>query len=221
MLDIILIKKSLYLSFIAVTLFLFGCGTGTNTTGDAPSTKERYAEILAAMGEDYSEEDIEKLFEDYDENFLEEFISLLEKELLTEKGEEDPITDFTPEESDIVLKDDTLTNIDLLENFIAVAGEKGNDNESQIRIVKYVPQGIQIYDLKSSYDEEQDQRWISVTPDMSYYTPSEDDVQDVFNNASQQCNYMEKDTESEEWFYKLYECRTNWEYRILPVIHDI
>lgn len=128
--------------------------------------------------------------------------------------------DYKPNETDIVLKDNTLTNVPLLEKFIDIAGQKGSDNESQIRIVTYVAEGAIIYDLQSRYDATVGHRWIDVTPDLSHYTPGEESYQDVFNSGPQQCGYMEKDTQSEEWFYKLYECRTNWEYRILPVVEE-
>jgi hypothetical protein len=124
---------------------------------------------------------------------------------------------YTPNETDIVLKnDELLENKSELEDFIAVAG---TNSESHIRIVKWKPgQGVIIYDLQSRYDQNQDVGWIDVIPDLTYYEPLEDEVPDVFNQAPQQCGSMFKD--SEEGFYKLYECRTNLEYRILPVVED-
>lgn len=122
---------------------------------------------------------------------------------------------YMQNETDIVLKNSNLlVNKDILEDFIEVAG-KGND--SHIRIVKHVlGRGAIIYDLESRYDKNADQGWIEINPDMTYYKPLEDDFYDVFNQAAQQCGELSKDVE--EGFYKLYECRTNWEYRLLPIV---
>ncbi|ADU29105.1 hypothetical protein [Evansella cellulosilytica] len=141
----------------------------------------------------------------------------------SENMNEDDQEGYVPSETDIIFKENTLTNVELLDQFVEVAGEKGNDNESKIRIVKYVSQGVMIYDLQSRYDDTVGHRWIEVLPDMSYYQSYEGETQDVFNNAPQQCNYMEKHTTSEhpdDEYYKLFECRTHWEYRILPVVGE-
>ncbi|ASK64025.1 hypothetical protein CFK37_18625 [Virgibacillus phasianinus] len=132
---------------------------------------------------------------------------------LEEQDKEDTLIEFTPNEKDVILKDNVLKNKDILEDFMKVAGE---NNESQIRVVKYVKsQGVIIYELKSRYDANADEGWISVDPDLSHYKPTENEVQDVFNNAPQQCGYMSKD--KIEGYYKLNKCRTNWEYRLLPI----
>ncbi|RDW15106.1 hypothetical protein [Oceanobacillus chungangensis] len=123
---------------------------------------------------------------------------------------------YIPNESDVVFKNNALSNKDILDNFVEVAGE---NNESQIRVVKYQTKGVIIYDLESEYDSNANVGWIMVKPDLSYYKPTENEVQDViFNNASQQCAYMSID--EEEGFYKLNECRTHWEYRLLPIVND-
>lgn len=128
-----------------------------------------------------------------------------------QKGEE-----FHPTEDDIVSKNNHLINKDILEGFMKVAGENGEDNESEIRVVKDEGvKGVLIYHLKSSYDNNADQRWIEVRPDLSHYRASEDDTQDVFNNAPQQCGYMSKD--ELVGYYKLNECRTHWDYRFPPI----
>lgn len=121
---------------------------------------------------------------------------------------------YMQNETDVVLKNSNLlVNKDILEDFITVAGKK---NESHIRIVKHVlGRGAIIYDLESRYDKNADQGWIEVTPNMTYYRPLEKDFYDVFNQAPQQCGDLSKDVE--EGFYKLHECRTNWEYRLLPI----
>lgn len=122
---------------------------------------------------------------------------------------------YMQNETDIVLKNSNLlVNKDILEEFIEVAGK---ENDSHIRIVKHVlGRGAIIYDLESRYDKNADQGWIEINPDMTYYKPLEDDFYDVFNQAPQQCGKLSKDVE--EGFYKLYECRTNWEYRLLPIV---
>lgn len=56
-----------------------------------------------------------------------------------------------------------------------------------------------------------------VYSDLSHYRASDDEVQDVFN-TNQQCGYMSKD--EIEGNYKLHECRTHWEYRLLPTGED-
>ncbi|WP_121615526.1 hypothetical protein [Virgibacillus halodenitrificans] len=127
--------------------------------------------------------------------------------------------EFHPDEDDVVLKNNELKNKDILEDFMKVAGENGKNNKSEIRVVKDEGAiGVLIYDLKSRYDKKADQAWIGVIPDLSHYRASENEVQDVFNNARQQCSYMSKD--EAEGYYKLNECRTHWEYRFLPIIGD-
>lgn len=86
-----------------------------------------------------------------------------------QKGEE-----FHPDEDDVVLKNNELKNKDILEEFMKVAGENGENNESEIRVVKDEGvKGVLIYDLKSRYDKNADQRWIGVIPDLSHYSASE------------------------------------------------
>ncbi|CQR48464.1 hypothetical protein BN1058_02834 [Paraliobacillus sp. PM-2] len=132
------------------------------------------------------------------------------------KGDEEQIKAFYPDEKDVVLKDGNLKNKDTLEKFMKVAGENGEDNESEIRIVKNEGiKGVLIYDLRSRYDKNADQRWIEVYPDLSYYSAAENESQDVFNHAPQQCGFMSKD--ETEGYYILNECRTNLEYRFLPI----
>ncbi|MFD2627597.1 hypothetical protein [Oceanobacillus kapialis] len=129
---------------------------------------------------------------------------------------EEELPEYQPDENDVVWKNNQLKNKNTLEEFIKVAGENGKDNTSEIRVVKDEgPQGVLIYDLESRYDENADQSWIRVTPDLSYYNALENETQDVFNNAPQQCGYMAKD--EEQGFYKFYECRTHWEYHFLPL----
>ncbi|NBJ69543.1 hypothetical protein [Roseburia sp. 1XD42-34] len=130
------------------------------------------------------------------------------------RAENEQIKEFIPDEDDVVWKNNKLKNKDMLEEFMKIAGENGKNNTSEIRVVKDEgEQGVLIYDLKSMYDKDADQSWILVTPDDSYYSAIENEVQDVFNSR-QQCGYMEKD--EQEGYYKLFECRTHWEYRLLP-----
>src|SRR5699024_12514120 len=49
---------------------------------------------------------------------------------------EEELEVYVPEESDIIYKSGTITNRDALETFIETAGENGDDNESNIRVVK-------------------------------------------------------------------------------------
>lgn len=125
---------------------------------------------------------------------------------------------YIPNETDVVLKNDNLlVNKDILEDFITVAGK---NNESHMRIVKHVlGRGAILYDLESRYDKNANQGWIEVTPNLTHYKPLEDDFYDLFIQAPQQCGDLSKDVE--EGFYKLYECRTNWEYRLLPIVSDL
>jgi len=133
-----------------------------------------------------------------------------------EQSQEEPLEDYVPGEDDVVVSNTELKNKDILEGFIEIAGENGENNEREIKVVKDEGEkGVLIYELKSRYDENADQAWIDVFPDLSYYRASEDEVQDVFNNARQQCGYMEKD--EGQGFYKLYECRTHWEYHFIPI----
>ncbi|MEN2467877.1 hypothetical protein [Ornithinibacillus sp. JPR2-1] len=126
--------------------------------------------------------------------------------------------EYIPSETDVVFKHNALRNVELLEEFIETAGGNGEDNESHIRIVKYEPQGALIYDLQSRYDENANQSWIEVKPDLSYFNTSEVPVQDVFYNAPEQCWYMSKDTE--KGYYKFHECRTHWEYYLFPIVSN-
>ncbi|WP_164215627.1 hypothetical protein [Virgibacillus sp. YIM 98842] len=135
-----------------------------------------------------------------------------------EQSKEEPLEEYVPGEDDVVVSNTELKNKDILEDFMEIAGENGENNESEIKVVKDEGEkGVRIYELKSRYDENADQAWIDVFPDLSYYRASEDEVQDVFNNARQQCGYMEKD--EFQGFYKLYECRTHWEYHFIPIDH--
>ena len=141
-----------------------------------------------------------------------------QENVVKEQRQEQTLEEYIPNETDVVFYHNALKNKDILEEFSKVAGENGEDNESQIRVVKYESKGPIIYDLKSRYDETADQAWIEVAPDLSYFIPSETETQDVFNNASQQCGYMSKDTV--KGYYKLNECRTHWEYWLLPIVSD-
>lgn len=133
--------------------------------------------------------------------------------------EEQKVEEFHPNEDDVVLHHNDLKNKDLLEAFMEDAGENGVNNESEIRVIKDEgANGVMIYDLKSRYDKNANQAWIDVFPDLSNYRASENEVQDVFNNGHQQCGYMSKD--ETEGYYKLNECRTHWEYRLLPITSD-
>ena len=126
--------------------------------------------------------------------------------------------EFHPAKDDIVLKNNELKNKEQLEEFMKNAGENGENNESEIRVVKDErANGVLLYDLKSRYDKNANQRWIEVIPDLSHYNPPENEVQDVFNTP-QQCSYMSKDRT--EGYYKLNECRTHLEYRFLPIIDN-
>lgn len=134
----------------------------------------------------------------------------------SEEEVETQTKEYIPEETDVVFKNDALRNKDALENFIETAGANGKDNESQIRIVKYEPEGVLIFNLQSRYDENANQAWIEVEPDLEYFDESKVISQDVFYNAPQQCWYMSKDME--QGFYKFHECRTNWEYHLFPIV---
>lgn len=176
-------------SLILLTLLLGGC----NTTGTY-SAKDTYPD----------QEQKNDLSGDSRDNSLEG------------QKEEETVKEYIPNESDVILKNNDLENGNILKNFMEVAGE---NNESQIRIVKYVrSQGVIIYDLKSRYDKNAKEGWIRVVPDLSYYKASENEVQDVFNSAPQQCGDLSKNIV--EGYYTLNKCRTHWEYRLLPVISD-
>lgn len=135
-----------------------------------------------------------------------------------EQSQEEPLEEYVPNEDDVVYKNNELKNKDILEAFMETAGENGQDNESEIRVVKDEgDQGVLIYDLQSGYEKSVDQAWIMVYSDLSHYRALDDEVQDVFN-TDQQCGYMSKD--EIEGNYKLHECRTHWEYRLLPTGED-
>ncbi|OZU87520.1 hypothetical protein CIL03_15610 [Virgibacillus indicus] len=129
------------------------------------------------------------------------------------EGEKIQEETYIPNEEDVIFKNNKMRNKERLDEFVKTAGD---NNESQIRVVKYEEHGAIIYDLKSRYDENAGVGWVRVSPDLSYYHTAEDEVQDVFNNAPQQCANISKDTA--EGYYKLHECRTNWEYRLLPIV---
>ncbi|WP_102029044.1 hypothetical protein [Salirhabdus sp. Marseille-P4669] len=187
-------NKRLFVMFGALfTLFLAGCNTTEEQNGSDGTTKEELQSETSIDGKDDSSE-------------------------VPDESNEEPIEEYVPNESDIVLKANTLTNVKILEEFMEIAGENGQDNEREIRVVKVDNQGSIIYDLQSRYDANANQAWIEVRPDMTYYQTYEGEVQDVFNNAPQQCSYMTKD--EIEGYYKLFECRTHWEYRILPVVTE-
>ncbi|WP_077298578.1 hypothetical protein [Virgibacillus pantothenticus] len=162
--------------------------------------------------------------EDYDNAFsLRSAVLIAQEQLRKREGirkatdnraENEQIKEFIPDEDDVVWKNNKLKNKDILEEFMKIAGENGKNNTSEIRVVKDKgAQGVLIYGLKSMYDKNADQSWIRVTPDDSHYIATENEVQDVFNSR-QQCGYMEKD--EQEGYYKLFECRTHWEYRLIP-----
>lgn len=129
---------------------------------------------------------------------------------LDEQSQEDM---YIPEEDDVIFKNDAMRNKEILDGFMEVSGK---NNDSEIRVVKYEENGVILYQLKSRYDENADVGWIEVNPDLTYYEMQEDEVQDVFNNAPQQCATMS--TDDVEGFYKLNECRTHWEYRLVPIV---
>lgn len=124
---------------------------------------------------------------------------------------------YVPEESDITFEAGTLTNQEALEAFVKTAGENGDDNESSIRIVKDEGEnGVILYDLQSRYDENADQRWIDVHPYLDYFNTASLQTQEVFNSAPQQCGSMSKEYD----FYMMNECRTHWEFPLIPVVDD-
>ncbi|WP_243647154.1 DUF4362 domain-containing protein [Scopulibacillus darangshiensis] len=132
------------------------------------------------------------------------------------KQNQNKLPKYIPKKDDVILKNHVLKNKDRLEDFIKNAQ---NHKESKIRVVKYDElRGALIYDLQSRYDEKVNQGWIDVKPDLNYFRKLKSDTQDVFNNAPQQCGSISKDKEN--GYYILKECRTNWEYRLLPIIND-
>ncbi|WP_040983412.1 hypothetical protein [Oceanobacillus jeddahense] len=151
-------------------------------------------------------------------DFFEDWGGKGQDESVEGQSQEEPLEEYVPNEDDVVYSNNELKNKDILEAFMETAGENGQDNESEIRVVKDEgTQGVLIYDLKSGYEKSVDQAWIMVYSDLSHYRASEDEVQDVFN-TDQQCGYMSKD--EIEGNYKLHECRTHWEYRLLPTVDD-
>lgn len=123
------------------------------------------------------------------------------------------VIEYISEEIDVLFKDNAMDNKDLLDAFVKVSGE---NNESELRVVKYDEHGAVIYDLLSRYDENADVGWIEVTPDLTYYSPDEEAAQNVFNSAPQQCASLTVD--EERGFYKFNECRTHWEYPLVPIV---
>ncbi|WP_080875478.1 hypothetical protein [Oceanobacillus timonensis] len=151
-------------------------------------------------------------------NFFEDWEGKKQGESAEEQNQEEPLEEYVPNEDDVVYSNNELKNKDILELFMETAGENGQDNESEIRVVKDEgDQGVLIYDLKSGYDKSVDQAWIMVNTDLSHYRAADDEVQDVFN-TDQQCGYMSKD--EIEGNYKLHECKTHWEYRLIPTVDD-
>lgn len=146
---------------------------------------------------DYSTSDFEA--ENHDSNALED------NEIQAEE--------YVPEEGDVLFKDNAMNNKNLLDAFIDISGK---NNDSKLRVVKYDDSGAVIYNLLSRYDKNADVGWIEVTPDLTYYTKGEDTVQDVFNNAPQQCASLTADVE--KGFYTFHECRTHWEYPLVPIV---
>lgn len=133
-------------------------------------------------------------------------------------SEDEKTEDFQPDDDDIVWQDNKLLNKDILEDFMHHAGENGKNHGSEISVVKDEGEkGVIIYDLKSIYDENADQAWIEVTPNLNHYIEAENDVQNVFN-MNQQCGYISKDREA--GYYKLNECFTHWEYPLLPITNN-
>ncbi|MBN8233986.1 hypothetical protein JF544_01960 [Halobacillus kuroshimensis] len=123
--------------------------------------------------------------------------------------------EYQPRKKDVVLKDNQLKNKNILEEFMNSAGGENKNNDSEIRVIKDEGyKGVLIYDLEANYDESAGQSWISVKPDFSYYSASENRIQDVFNTR-QQCGYMSKD--EQKGFYILNDCRTHSAYRFLPI----
>lgn len=138
-----------------------------------------------------------------------------------EERENEDLKKYQPSENDIVFSNNQLKNRDILEEFMQAAGEKGENNESDIKKIRVVKDegidGVLIYDLESRYDEFADQRWIGVLPDLSYYNAPENEPRDVFN-IQQQCSYMTENKETE--YYVLMECKTHWEYPLLPITNN-
>lgn len=125
---------------------------------------------------------------------------------------------YQPSDEDVIWIDNALQNQDILEAFMEEAGENGKNNTSEIKVVKDEgTRGVVIYKLKSRYDEYANQSWIDVSPDVSYYAPTEEDAQNVFN-MPQQCSYLSINKET--GLYALYECFTHWEYPLLPAQHN-
>jgi len=125
---------------------------------------------------------------------------------------------YLPGEDDVVWEHNKLKNRDILEEFMNAAGENGKNNDIGIRVVKDEEEkGVIIYDLKSVYSKYADEGWIDVTPDLSHYSPPEDETQNVFN-MSQQCSYISKDIEA--GYYNLNECYTHLEYPLLPINNE-
>ncbi|WP_010530320.1 hypothetical protein [Lentibacillus jeotgali] len=193
--------KFLMVMLIGVSLILAACGNSSEQEGtqDSPNINQ---ETETDSSEDAYSGQEAKTHDNQAE----------------EQSQEELLEEYVPNEDDVVLKHNNLKNKGILEAFMKVAGENGENNESEIRVVKDEgANGVLIYDLKSRYDKNADQAWIGVIPDLSHYSASENDVQDVFNNARQQCSYMSKD--KQEGYYKLNECRTHWEYRFLPIVN--
>ncbi|MFA1822344.1 hypothetical protein ACDX78_19640 [Virgibacillus oceani] len=201
--------KLLIAFFSVVLVILAACGNSV----DEPDTE---SDDNAAAHSDDNADEQEDTSQETEADSSEDIFSKQEEEKKDNPSEE-PLEEYEPSEADVVFNDNVLKNKDTLENFIEVAGENGENNESEIKVVKDEGEkGVLIYDLKSRYDEDADQGWIDVFPDLSYYRTSENEGQDVFNNARQQCGYMEKD--EIQGFYKLYECRTHWEYHLIPMV---
>jgi len=173
-----------------------------NDTGSEKEDTQDLSHVDQETGADSSEETSPKQEEEKQDNPPDE------------QSQEEPLEEYKPSENDVVFNNNELKNRDILENFMEVAGENGENNESEIKVVRDEgASGVLIYDLKSRYDENADQGWIDVSPDLSYYRPSENEVHNIFNNAAQQCGNMEKD--EVQGYYKLYECRTHWEFHLI------
>jgi len=174
-------------------------------------------EKLDIEGKDLEDEDVVELI------ILYSAVHYAEIELAIREGRDVPegyepeveLDEYVTEESDIYFDEGSLINQELLEEFIETAGENGNDNESNIRIVRDEGKnGVILYDLQSRYDENADQRWIDVYPHLDYFNTASQKTQEVFNSAPQQCSSMSKEYD----FYMMNECRTHWEFPLIPVV---
>ncbi|WP_173915312.1 DUF4362 domain-containing protein [Halobacillus sp. Marseille-Q1614] len=143
-------------------------------------------------------------------------------EVQVEEIEKKPIEELSTKEADIIERQGVNQNLDLLESFIDSAEA---NQEEKIRVVKYYTdkddpgsEGAMIYELKSRYDENADQKWIEVKPDYTYYEAEQNEEFTVLNYG-QQCSSIT--TDEEQIFYVLRECHSGWEYRLVPTKNGV